>query len=106
MRRRAFIGGVGSAAAWPVVARAQQVDRVRRIGVLASLPLAPLQRFARRLQQLGYSEGRNFRVEYRFAEGHDDQYPVLAEQLVGLPVDLRRCRWSGFSQLQLRHLQC
>jgi putative tryptophan/tyrosine transport system substrate-binding protein len=65
MRRREFMAGLGSAAAWPLVAWGQQVDRMRRIGVLASLPLAPLQRFAQKLQQLGYSECRNFRVEYR-----------------------------------------
>ena len=88
MKRRAFIAGVATAAAWPAVARGQQLEGARRIGVLASLPLPPLQRLARKLQQLGYNEGRNFRIEYRFAEGHDDQYPVLAEQLVGLPVDL------------------
>jgi putative ABC transport system substrate-binding protein len=85
MKRRTFITALGGAAAWPVVARAQ---RVRRIGVLASLPLPPLQRFARKLQQLGYSESQGFRIEYRFAEGHVDQYPVLAEQLVAMPVDL------------------
>jgi putative tryptophan/tyrosine transport system substrate-binding protein len=88
MRRRTFIAGLGGAVAWPVAARAQQPGRIRRIGVLASLPLPPLQRFAQKLQQLGYSEDRNLQIEYRFAEGHDDQYPILAEQLVGLPVDL------------------
>ena len=74
--RREFIAGLGSAAAWSVVSRAQQSGRMRRIGVLASLPLPPLQKFARKLQQLGYSEDR-LQIEYRFAEGHDDQYPVL-----------------------------
>ena len=88
MRRRTFIAGLGGAVAWPVAARAQQPGRIRRIGVLASLPLPPLQRFTQKLQQLGYSEDRNLQIEYRFAEGHDDQYPILAEQLVGLPVDL------------------
>ena len=88
MRRRTFIAGLGGAVAWPVAARAQQPGRIHRIGVLASLPLPPLQRFAQKLQQLGYSEDRNLQIEYRFAEGHDDQYPILAEQLVGLPVDL------------------
>jgi len=77
MRRREFIAGVGSAAAWPLAALGQQLEGARRIGVLASLPLPPLQRLARKLQQLGYNEGHNFRIEYRFAEGHDDQYPVL-----------------------------
>ena len=88
MRRRTFIAGLGGAVVWPVAARAQQPGRMHRIGVLASLPLPPLQRFAQKLQQLGYSEDRNLQIEYRFAEGHDDQYPILAEQLVGLPVNL------------------
>jgi putative tryptophan/tyrosine transport system substrate-binding protein len=88
VRRREFIAGLGSAAVWPMVAQAQTATNPVRIGVLASLPLSPLQRFARKLQQLGYSEGRSFHIEYRFAEGHDDQYPILAEQLISQKVDL------------------
>ena len=58
------------------------------IGVLASLALPPLQRFARKLEELGYSEGRNLQIDYRFAAGRDDRYPQLAAELVALPVDV------------------
>jgi putative ABC transport system substrate-binding protein len=76
----------GAIVAWPVVARAQRANRVNRIGVLASLDLPPLRRFTRKLPQLGY--GQNLRIDYRFAEGHDDRYPALAAELVELKVDL------------------
>ena len=87
--RRTFITLLGGAAAWPRAARAQQQSRsVRRIGLLATLPLQPIERFRRRLQSLGYQEGRNLIIEYRFTEGQDDRYPALAAELVGLPVEL------------------
>ena len=87
--RREFITLLGgAAAAWPLPARAQLGERVRRIGLLASEPLPPVQRFFRKLQEHGYIEGRNVRVETRFAEGLDERYPVLAAELVALPVDL------------------
>jgi putative tryptophan/tyrosine transport system substrate-binding protein len=88
MRRRDFITFVGGAAAWPLKATAQQSDRMRSIGLLASEPLPPVQRFSRKLQEHGYIEGRNVRVETRFAEGLDERYPLLAAELVALPVDL------------------
>jgi putative tryptophan/tyrosine transport system substrate-binding protein len=86
--RRRFITLLGGAAAWPLTAAAQQPARVTRIGVLASLPLPPVQRFSRKLQDYGYVEGRNLRLEPRFAEGRNDRYPALAAELVGLPVDI------------------
>jgi putative ABC transport system substrate-binding protein len=62
MRRRQFMMLVGgSAAAWPLAARAQQGERMRRIGILASQPLPPLERFARKLGEYGYIEGQNLR---------------------------------------------
>ena len=89
MRRREFVGLLGGTlAAWPLAARAQQADRVRRIGILASQPLPPIQRFSRKLQEYGYSDGQNVRFESRFAEGRDDRYPAMAAELVALPVDL------------------
>lgn len=72
----------------PLSARAQQPVQITRVGILASQLLPPIRRFTRKLQQLGYIEGQNLRVEYRFAEGHDDRYPTMAAELVALPVDL------------------
>jgi putative ABC transport system substrate-binding protein len=90
--RREIIGVLGSAAlAWPLAARAQQpqhTTKLVRIGVLASFALPPLQKFSQKLKELGYVEGETLRFEYRFAEGHDDRYSILAAELVALPVDL------------------
>jgi putative ABC transport system substrate-binding protein len=92
MKRREFITLLGGALApsllWPRAARAQQSAKMARIGVLASLPLPPLQRFSRKLREQGYIEGQNLRFEWRFAEGRDDRYPALAAELVALPVDI------------------
>jgi putative tryptophan/tyrosine transport system substrate-binding protein len=89
MKRREFITLLGSAAAaWPLAARAQQGERIRRIGVLATLPLPPVQRFFRKLHEYGYVEGRNLRLEARFAEGDDNRYPSMAAELAALPVDI------------------
>jgi ABC-type uncharacterized transport system substrate-binding protein len=75
-------------AAWPLAARAQHPARPARVGLLAASPLAPVQRFFGKLQQYGHVEGRNLRLESRFAEGRDDRYPALAAELVALPVDI------------------
>src|SRR5262245_54986744 len=88
MRRREFIMLLGGAAAWPVAAGAQQPEKNVRVGVLGTLPLPPVQRFFRKLQEYGYIHGRNLRLEARFAEGRDDRYPALAAELVALPVDI------------------
>src|SRR5260370_19338273 len=89
MRRREFISLLGGAAAtWPLAARAQQPAKSVRIGVLGTSPLPPLQRFFRKLPEYGYVEGRNLRLEARFAEGRDDLYPALAAGLTALPVDI------------------
>jgi putative ABC transport system substrate-binding protein len=89
MKRREFITLLGGAAAgWPVAARAQQTGRTKRIGLIASLPLRPIESFRRTLQQLGYVEGKNLGIEYRFAEGRDEQYPAFASELASLPTDL------------------
>ena len=71
MRRREFIAGLGSAAVWPVLARTQQGDRVRRIGVLMTLPaddaetLQRMAAFKQGLQELGWTEGRNVQFDFR-----------------------------------------
>ena len=69
MKRRTFIAGLGSAAAWPVVARAQQGDRIRRIGVLMSgnesdsLRKSSVSAFTQALVDLGWADGRNVRID-------------------------------------------
>ena len=69
MRRRQFIAGLGSAAAWPVVARAQQGDRLRRIGVLMTgdendpVQKPRLSAFTQALADLGWTDGRNVRMD-------------------------------------------
>ena len=92
MKRREFITLLGSASAvaWPLAARAQQSDRVRRIGML--WPGAPPDKwdeaFRQGLRALGYMDGRNILLEYRWAEGKQERLPALAEELVRLRVDV------------------
>jgi putative ABC transport system substrate-binding protein len=72
MQRREFVGLIGGAALWPLAADAQS-ERVRRIGLMANLPLQPIERFRKKLNQIGYVEGKNLVIEYRFAEGSDER---------------------------------
>jgi ABC-type uncharacterized transport system substrate-binding protein len=94
MKRRAFITLLGGAAAWPLAARAQQAERMRRIGVLTGDTendpenKARLAAFRQELERLGWSEGRNVRIEYRFAANNPDQYQPLAKELVSLQPDV------------------
>ena len=94
MRRREFIAGLGSAAAWPVVARAQQGDRIRRIGVLISgdendpVAKTSLSAFAQALADLGWTDGRNVRMEVRWTGDGINRIRVLAQELVGLQPDI------------------
>ena len=95
MRRREFIKVIGGATVgWPLGARAQQADRVRRIGVLQGLaPNDPeYQRRVGELKQglvdLGWVEGRNIVFEFRYPEGKPDRLPTLAAELVGANVDV------------------
>ena len=94
MKRREFVGLLGGAAAWPIVARAQQPERMRRIGMLmplaATLPSMKLEvaAFVRQLQNLGWPEGRNLKIDYRFAAGDAEQMQVLARELVALQPDV------------------
>src|SRR4249920_3661060 len=86
MRRREFIAFAGAAAALPFVASAQPKS-IPRLGVLLySNPQSDPQMAAvlRGLSELGYVEGRNILIEYRYAEGRLDRIPILAGQLVGL----------------------
>jgi putative tryptophan/tyrosine transport system substrate-binding protein len=89
MRRREFITLLGGGAAiWPLAARAQRPMAPRRVGLIANLPLPPVERFRQRLQQLGYVEGQNLIIEYRYGEGRDDRFASLAAELVAMPVEV------------------
>jgi putative ABC transport system substrate-binding protein len=89
VKRREFIGLLGGAAAWPLTARAQQaVGKIVTIGVLAIEPWPPIDTFRQALNNLGYIEGKNIRFEYRYAEGYNERLPELANDLVGLNVDV------------------
>ena len=94
LQRREFIAGLGSAAVWPVVARAQQAGRLRRIGVLVngmeddSEMQARLAAFRQGLGQFGWSEGRNVRIDYRFSGGSPERFPQFAKELIALNPDI------------------
>jgi putative ABC transport system substrate-binding protein len=95
VKRREFITLLGTAAAWPFAARAQQPDRIRRIAVLAPLAendpemTARLAGFRRGLEKRGWSEGRNVRMDTRFApDSSADQAQVQAKELIALQPDV------------------
>jgi putative ABC transport system substrate-binding protein len=89
MRRREFITLLsGAAAAWPLAARAQQAERMRRIGLLLVSGPEPLGPFREALAELGYVEGKNIQLEVRSAQGQDTRLPELAADLVRSQVDV------------------
>ena len=95
MKRREFIAGLGStAAAWPLAARAQQGDRLRRIGVLQggdeNDPVAKtyISAFSQELVDLGWTVGRNVRMDLRWDGGDSNRIRALAQELVGLQPDI------------------
>jgi ABC-type uncharacterized transport system substrate-binding protein len=95
MRRRQVIGLLGGAAVvWPLAAYAQQSDRVRRIGVLQAVgandPEGPIRMagFLQGLQQLGWADGRNVRIDVRWASGDADLYRKYAAELIALSPDV------------------
>jgi putative ABC transport system substrate-binding protein len=92
MRRREFISLLGgAAAAWPVAARAQQTGKQPTIGFLGAAPSIESQRiaaFVQRLRELGWIDGRNLAIEYRWTEGRDERYTEIAAELVRLKVDV------------------
>src|SRR6516165_7419779 len=94
LRRREFIAGLGgAAAAWPLAARAQQGDRVRRIGTLMPLdendPAGKLRysAFTQALADLGWADGRNARVDLRWRGDNINRLRPLAQELVSLKPD-------------------
>ena len=94
MRRRTFIAGVGGAVAWPMVASAQQRDRVRRIGVVMAYaesdPNARMQvaAFRDEMQKLGWFEGNNLQIDFRYAADDPARIRALAIELLGKSPDL------------------
>ena len=94
LRRREFISGLGGAAAWPLAARAQQGDRVRRIGMLMALnendPEAKtyVSAFTQALADLGWTDGRNLRMDLRWGRTDINRVQEFAQELVGLQPDI------------------
>ena len=93
MKRRDLITLLGGAAAWPLAARAQQPERMRRIGVLINLAAddpeghARITAFAQGLQEAGWTTGRNVRIDYRWGAGANAMAKYAAE-LVALAPDV------------------
>jgi putative ABC transport system substrate-binding protein len=89
VRRREFITFLaGAAVARPLSLRAEQSSRARRIGVLVNEPWPAVEGLHVGLDELGYQEGKDFHIEYRFAEGATERFAGLAAELVSLPVDV------------------
>ena len=86
MRRRDFVKGVVGSAAWPLGARAQQAERMRRIGIIDNAPI--WDNFRQGLRDLGYTEGQKIAIEYRSAEGRPDRLANAAIELARRPVDV------------------
>jgi putative ABC transport system substrate-binding protein len=94
MIRREFIAGLGGAVVWPMMVRAQQGDRVRRIGVLfVGDENDPMEKtfvsaFTQALADLGWADGGNVRMDFRWAGGDTNRVRALAQELVGLQPDI------------------
>jgi putative tryptophan/tyrosine transport system substrate-binding protein len=94
MQRRDFLGVLGGAAAWPIAARAQQPERMRRIGALMAFAesdpeeLRYINAFLQGLKDLGWAPGRNVEIEYRWGGSDPDRIQTYATELVGLKPDV------------------
>ena len=92
MRRRTFISLLGSVAAWPVAARAQQAGKLPIVGYLGVTTAAAQPRltsaFVQRMRELGWIEGRTVAIEYRWAEGRTERFTEIATEFVRLKVDV------------------
>jgi putative ABC transport system substrate-binding protein len=103
MRRREFIKAfVGSAAVLPLAVRAQQSERMRRLGFLASYTEEGGRElvgcFRKGLADAGWVEGRNISIQYRWAEGRPDRYSALAAELTQLNLDVIACNSTPAAQ--------
>jgi putative tryptophan/tyrosine transport system substrate-binding protein len=98
MRRREFIAGLGATAVWPLAAHAQQGERTRRVGMLMAFvkddprSLEELVAFRQRLAELGWVEGRNIDIEFRWPGGDIDAVETLANELVTWKPDVLLAR--------------
>jgi putative ABC transport system substrate-binding protein len=92
MRRREFIALAGAAAAWPLPTRAQQSKKIATIGFLGAASAAVgaswANAFVQRLQEVGFVEGKNIHIEYRWAEGRAELFEQFAKELVDMNVDI------------------
>jgi len=94
MRRREFIVGIGLSGGWPLVSRAQQGERVRRIGVLSNKSSGDVQgreeaaAFAEALKAHGWISGGNVQIDYRWGAADGERYRSYAEELVAQPPDV------------------
>ena len=91
MKRRQFVALLGATAVWPSALRAQQSGRIYRVGFLWDSPTVwphALKAFRDGLRDLGWIEGKNIVIEFRWAEGHFDQLATLTDDLVRLKVDI------------------
>jgi hypothetical protein len=102
MKRREFVGLAAAAAAWPFAARAQQVGGMRRLGVLAGYaandPLGqmPATVLPQGLAALGWSDGQNIHLDWRWASGDPKLYESYAAELVALRPDALQSRFHAF----------
>jgi putative ABC transport system substrate-binding protein len=110
LKRREFITLLGAAAAWPVVARTQQTEGVRRIGVLMAYPesdregQALVAGFREGLQKLGWAEGRNIQIDYRWAAPDDaESMQRFAKELAVLQPDLVLSHNTPTTAAMLQH---
>jgi putative ABC transport system substrate-binding protein len=107
LKRREFVTlAAGAAAAWPLAARARRGDRVRRIGVLMWLDendpgaKADLSAFTQALSDLGWTDGRNIRMDVRWHGDNTNRIPALAQELVGLQPDVIMASGTAVVPLQ------
>src|SRR2546426_5005795 len=92
MKRRDFISLLGGAAAWPLAARAQQSGKLPTIGFLGQSTRSATSEwtaaFVQRLRELGWVDGRNVAIEYRWGEGRNERFAEIAAEFIRLKVDI------------------